>query len=134
MNSTAVRVDQHVEEAANIEGFSGRTNTLRSWEECWNGPDGGLIACWEAGRAKAVNDPRLAQRARNGELMILPWKGGINRPLKTRKYGSLRYLAMWRGLRGEPLIVDLDSEVILTCSKTGVSGTYTPRSEKYMAA
>lgn len=42
-----------------------------SWEEKWKGLDNGLIACWERGRDKALEDPELAERAKNGELVIL---------------------------------------------------------------
>lgn len=92
----------------------------------WNGPDQGLIASWERGREKAIEDPELSNRAKNGELVILGWKGGIDKPLKTKsKYGGLLYVAMWQGLRGENLDIDLNQEIKMTCSRTGVPVTYT---------
>jgi hypothetical protein len=100
--------------------------STNDYEILWNGPDKGLIASWECGRDKAKKDPELALRAKNGELVILGWKGGVDKPLKTKtKYGSLLYLAMWQGLRGENLDIDLNQEIQITCSKTGVPVTFT---------
>ncbi|WP_217808735.1 hypothetical protein [Derxia lacustris] len=97
-----------------------------SWPELWAGPDCGLIASWERGRQKAGETPELAAAAGAGELVLLPWKGGVEQPTKTgRKVGSLLYLAMWQGLRGEPLDVDLACDVQLTCSRHGVMVTFT---------
>ena len=50
-----------------------------SWRELWIGPDRGLIWCWEWGRQKRVEDPELAARAGAGELVILGWKGGVEK-------------------------------------------------------
>lgn len=97
-----------------------------SWEAIWEGPDNGLIAAWESGRLMAKNDPKLAAAAETGELVILPWKGGVERAIKARKYGSLRYVAMWRGLRGDALEMDSDAECTLTCTRTGMTVCYTP--------
>ena len=44
----------------------------------WRSSDKGLIWCWERGRQMSEENPELASRARNGELMILGWKGGVN--------------------------------------------------------
>jgi hypothetical protein len=104
-----------------------------SWEQRWNSPDLGLIASWEAGLRISKDDPFLADRARQGHLVVLPWKGGVVKLLKkARKYGSLKYLAMWQGLRGEPLDVSLVNEVTLTCARTSMKVTYTPNRAKYV--
>lgn len=104
-----------------------------SWEERWKGPDRGLVATWEAGLRISKEDPFLADRARQGQLVILSWKGGVEKATKKgRKYGSLSYLAMWHGLRGEPLDIALDEEVTLVCSRTNMTVTYTPDRSKYV--
>ena len=96
------------------------------YDTLWNGPDQGLIISWERGREKAIEDPELSARAKNGELVILGWKGGVDKPLKTKaKYGGLLYVAMWQGLRGENLDIDLTQEIKMTCTRTGVPVTYT---------
>ena len=101
-------------------------------DELWEGPDKGLIKCWEIGRQRAARFPELAQQCRAGELPVLGWKGGVSRSLKKlEKYGSLKYLAQWQGLRGEDLEVDLDEERALTCSRTGMVVTFTPDRTKY---
>lgn len=105
-----------------------------SWEQRWNGPDLGLIASWESGLRISMDDPFLADRARQGHLVVLSWKGGVEKRLKKgRKFGSLKYLAMWRGLRGEPLDVSLVDEVTLVCARTQMKVTYTPNRAKYVA-
>lgn len=79
-----------------------------STSELWDGPDRGLIGCWERGREKRDKEPELAACAEKGELTTLPWKRG-----------SLQYLAMWQGLRGEDLRVSFVEEVTIVCTKTG---------------
>jgi hypothetical protein len=70
-----------------------------SWEARWKGVDEGLIACWERGREKALEDPEFASRAQGGQLAILPWNGGVEKVTKKgAKYGTFFYLAMWQGL------------------------------------
>ena len=96
------------------------------YDVLWNGEDQGLITSWETGRDKAKSDPGLAARAKNGELVMLGWKGGVDKPLKTKnKYGGLLYVAMWQGLRGENLDIDLESEIRMKCTRTSVPITYT---------
>lgn len=91
-----------------------------SWSEKWEGMDKGLIWCWERGRQKRVEEPELAARAENGELVLLAWKGGIQEKLKTgKKSGTLNYLATWQGLRNEDLDIYLEDERIIVCAKTG---------------
>lgn len=103
------------------------------FEERWRGPDKGLITCWEVGRAKAKEDPELAERAKRGELPPLGWKGGVEKKTKKKeKYGSLNYLAQWQGLRGEDLDIDLSEDREITCSKTGMKVTFTDDLTKYI--
>jgi hypothetical protein len=103
-----------------------------SWAELWKGPDNGLVCCWERGREKRIEDPDLAVRASNGELVPrvrikkskqyrgLVWKGGVEKKLEAeRKPGTLKYLAAWQGLRGEDLDIDPDGERVIECAKTG---------------
>ena len=121
----------HIQRPINAKNRSGLTI-----EERWQGPDQGIIAAWERGREIGENPGRdteeLAARARRGELPILPWKGGVERALKGKqKYGTKRYLAMWQGLRGDDLDVDLSNESELTCKATGVTVVFTSDASKY---
>lgn len=101
-------------------------------EKLWEADDKGLIKCWEIGRQRAARFPELAQQCRADELPVLGWKGGVSRSLKKlEKYGSLKYLAQWQGLRGEDLDVDLNEERALTCSRTRMVVTFTPDRAKY---
>ncbi len=105
---------------------------MPSFDERWRGPDKGLITCWEVGRKKSLEAPELAERAKNGELPVLGWKGGVEKKIKKReKYGSLNYLAQWQGLRGENLDIDLSEEREIICSKTGMKVVYTGDVAKY---
>ena len=45
------------------------------WNERWRGADNGLIACWERGREKRLEDPLLASQAGNGQLVVLSLEG-----------------------------------------------------------
>lgn len=112
-----------------------------SWDEAWAGPDAGLIAAWERGREKSKESPALAAQALEGQLVSMPWKGGVERttepkrkPKSKPKYGSLLYLAMWQGLRGDDLSVDTDAEPLLTCSLTGGRVIFTGDYAKYSGA
>ena len=97
-----------------------------SWDELWEGPDKGLITCWEVGRELSKKEPELAGRAKKGELPVLVWKGGVEKKTKKKeKYGTLFYLAQWQGLRGDDLDIDLSEESELVCSKTGMKVIYT---------
>ncbi len=101
-----------------------------SIETLWNSPDGGVLVSWERGRIKARETPDLADSALRGELPVLAWKGGIDRPLKAgRKFGSLFYYATWLGLRGEDLCIDTEQTYTHTCSRYGVEVTFTGRRE-----
>jgi hypothetical protein len=91
-----------------------------SWDELWSGPDGGLIWCWERGRQKRVEQQQLANRAAEGELVVLAWKGGVERKIQDeQKNGTLQYLATWQGLRGEDLDIQMDDERTIVCTVTG---------------
>jgi hypothetical protein len=101
-------------------------------EQLWEDHDKGLIKCWEVGRQRAARFPELAIQCLAGELPVLGWKGGVSRSLKKlEKYGSLKYLAQWQGLRGEDLSIDLGEERELTCSRTAMVVTFTPDRWKY---
>jgi hypothetical protein len=106
-----------------------------TWEERWRAEDCGLIGSWEKGREKRLADPDLAAQAASGQLVVLPWKGGVEKEIKKKqKFGTLFYLAMWQGLRGEDLDIDLDQEVSLTCSVTGMIVVFTGDFAKYAEA
>lgn len=99
------------------------------------GPDQGLINAWLAGLAIGRDTPEVAAKALAGELPILPFRGGIEEAIKAKnKVGSLLYLAMWQGLRGEDLAVDTESEPNMTCTRTGVTVRYTLSTSKLIAA
>jgi len=102
-----------------------------NWEETWQGADKGLIACWERGREKANEDTELADCVRRGELPILAWKGGVEKKIKAKKYGTLQYLATWQGLRDDNLDIHVDKEVEFVCSKTGMPVIFTGDTKKY---
>lgn len=105
-----------------------------SWDEKWKGPDNGLIASWERGRERTIETPELAAEAKNGRLVPMGWKGGVERPVKGKKVGTLWYLAAWQGLRGEDLDLDVTEEYTLTCTVTGVTVVYTGNYDKYKNA
>ena len=61
-----------------------------------------------------------------GELPITPFKGGIEKAIKSKtKVGSLHYIAFWKGLRSEDLRIDTESEILMQCTRTGVEVHYT---------
>lgn len=96
-----------------------------TWEEFWKGSDNGITVCWERGRVKAANELGLAESCKNGELPVLAWKGGVEKKIKGKKYGSLLYLATWQGSRGEDLNINQDEEITIICSKTNVEVIFT---------
>lgn len=103
-----------------------------SWKERWRGPDKGMIICWEVGRKLAKDEPELAERAKQGELPSLGWKGGVEISTKqSKKIGTLHYLAKWQGLRGDDLDIDLTIEYELICSRTGMKIIYTGDVKKW---
>lgn len=110
-----------------------RINT--DYNERWNGEDKGLITAWELGRELAISNPELANKALNGELPPLGFKGGYERELKSKKpkHGPMVYLAELQGLRGEDLDIDelRDEGKIITCSATGMTTIFTFKVDKY---
>ena len=133
-----VRPHSYSQPAPNMKIHRLITEPIREnskWEERWNGVDQGLIACWERGREKRTEDPTLAAQAREGQLVVLPWKGGVEKAIKKKqKYGTLSYLAMWQGLRGEDLNIDSREELVLTCSVTKMTVVFTNDPAKYAEA
>lgn len=86
-----------------------------------------MLLCYARGLEKRREDPALAARAEAGELPVLPWRGGVEKALRSGvKLGSMYYLAMWHGLRGENLAIDVDTEQSLTCSATGQQVLFVP--------
>jgi hypothetical protein len=99
-----------------------------SWKELWQGPDQGLIWCWERGRQERLERPADAERAGNGELILLDWRGCVRKKLKApRASGSLKYLATWQGIRGENLDIDTEAEYTLECSRFGQAVVYSAK-------
>ncbi len=122
-----IPMNQHI-----YRSYREEKREMTSWDERWDGQDKGLITCWEVGRELSKRKPEVAERAKNGELPELGWKGGVEKKLKKKeKYGTLFYLAQWQGLRGEDLDIDLSEETILVCSKTGMKVIYTGDIKKY---
>lgn len=103
-----------------------------TWQERWKGTDFGLISAWETGRELAEKSPELMKRVLAGELPVSAWKGGIGAETKKRKkFGTLLYLAEWQGIRGDDLCIDPSIEYEITCTRTGVTVTFTADAEKY---
>ncbi len=105
-----------------------------STEELWHRDDRGIIVCWEVGRRLGKEEPGLAERTKNGELPVMGWKGGVEKKIKGDKYGTLKYLALWQGLRNEDLNIDRSQETALICSRNGMKITYTSDVNKYRGA
>ena len=102
-----------------------------TWEETWRREDKGLIKNYEVGRALAKKEPQLAEKAKRGELPVLGYKGGVDKTLKKKeKIGALNYVAKWQALRGEDLNLNLEEEIVLTCTKTDMRVTFTMDLEK----
>jgi hypothetical protein len=99
--------------------------------ERWFGDDRGIMVSWVVGLSMGKRHPELAEAARRGELPILPWKGGVDKPVKRKKFGALHYLAMWQGLRGDDLDIDVEREVQMTCTRFGATVTFTGDQTKY---
>lgn len=108
-----------------------------SWTEAWQGPDRGLICCWERGREmrttgevypKDGSQPPqpLWKRAAGGELLRLPWKNGIELQNGPGLFAPLQYLAMWQGLRGEDLHIELEGGQVCVCTVSGRRVTFIP--------
>lgn len=113
-----------------------RENISRN--ERWKGDDDDLVSCWETGHETAINDPALALRAKNGELPILIWTGGIDDKIQPdtslkANYGTLHYLAQLQGLQGSDLDIRPSQETPLMCTRTGRLVVFTHDSHKYLS-
>lgn len=107
--------------------------TARSWDDRWGSLENGLITSWERGRERAIVEPELATAARDGKLVLLPWKGGVAKETKSKKkYGSLFYLATWQGLRGDDLNIDTASEQSVVCRVTDQEVIFTADNSKFV--
>lgn len=102
-----------------------------TWDERWSGPDKGLISSWEAGRRYAEAHPDQAAEAKRGALVVLPWKGGLTKSVKSKRYAPLLYFAMWQGLRGDALHIDIEAETAVTCTKHKTTVIFTRDHTKY---
>ena len=115
----------------------------------WRGDDKGIIKAWELGREWAERYPEMSELANAGILLemkrktgdtingkpsyIRLFKGGFDKKQKEIfRFGSLHYYAMWLGLRGDNLILDLEKEYPLVCSETNMGVVYTLDSKKYL--
>jgi hypothetical protein len=97
-----------------------------TWDERWGTLEAGLVCCWLRGIEKAAEDPLVAAAALRGELPTLAWRGGVPRQIKARhKIGALNYLATWQGLRHEDLSIDTERSPKVTCTRFGVTVTFT---------
>lgn len=106
-----------------------------TWYDKWRGPDKGLITCWEVGRNLRKENPELAEKALNGELPILGWKGGVDKKTKKKeKFGTHNYLAEWQGLRNEDLDIHLTLVYELICKRTGVKVYFISDVNRYLNA
>lgn len=102
-------------------------------EEYWEGDDKGLITCWEVGRKLGETNPKLKAQCEAGELPTLGWKGGVSSTdKKINKFGSLKYLAQWQGIRGNSLAINCNIETPITCTKSGSTVTFTSIRDKYL--
>jgi hypothetical protein len=114
-----------------FRNFSEPERENLTWEETWKREDKGLIKNYEVGRALGIKNPELVEKAKKGELPVLGYKGGVEKALiKKEKIGALNYIAKWQALRGENLDIDLDKEIVLTCTKTDMIVTFTMDLEK----
>jgi len=118
-----------------VRSIQAPIRSYATWEEQWKGADQGIIACWERGRAMRIENPERASQALLGQLVVLPWKGGVDKAIKKQtKYGTHFYLAMWQGLRGDDLEIDPEGEAALTCSATAMTVIFTSDYAKYANA
>ena len=102
-----------------ISFFKNPPSLPDTYAQRWEGPDKGLIAAWLRGIQKRDENPEIAEMCSRGELPVLAWAGGCEKPLKSgKKVGSLLYLATWHGLRGEDLNIDTKQEYPVKCTRT----------------
>lgn len=81
------------------------------WNAAWQGPDRGLITCWETGRKLAIQIPELAERCRAGELAAAQLE---RRHARSKRKTKPALFTTWP-----------NGKVTLTCTKTGMVITYT---------
>ena len=113
------------------KSISEHINVVIDWESRWGNLTAGIITSWNRGREMVNERPDIAEAARAGRLVSLVWKGGVEKKiLKTTKYGSFFYLAMWQGLREEDLNIDIDSEPSITYSVSGMTVFFTNNMDK----
>ncbi|MDR2220830.1 MAG: hypothetical protein LBE24_09695 [Methylobacillus sp.] len=113
------------------ESFANPPPVSRDYNVRINGPDGGIINAWQAGIALRGSRADLVSAAQAGELPILPYRGGVDRAIKAGvKTGSLHYLAMWQGLRGDDLNIDTNNVPPLICSRYGITVHFTSDTRK----
>lgn len=86
----------------------------------FDGLDGGLICCWDQGRRMARLGHEFVKQAQEDELP----------QLDTWRRGTLYYLAVWQGLRGDDLDIDLDAEFTKQCSLTKREWLFSGHREK----
>lgn len=65
-----------------------------SFVDRWETINCGLLTSWERGREKSVDEPKLAEQALAGQLMVLPWKGGVEKAIQ--KKSNTACLTTWR--------------------------------------
>lgn len=97
----------------------------------WGTVEAGLVTSWLRGQEMACEKPNLSEEAMSGRLVVLPWKGGVEKAIKTTKVGVFNYLAMWQGLRREDLNIEPDCDLLVTCAGTGVTVVFTSDYAKY---
>ncbi len=89
---------------------------------------------WQIGKELAEKSPQLAERAKRGELLVLPKPGSTAGNLsigESIRYGSLFYLAQWQGLRGEDLNIDTSVAREVVCSRTGMTTIFAGAAEGF---
>ena len=102
-----------------------------SREERFFSFDRGLINAWEVGRRFRTRKTDMARKCENGEFPISIWSGGVDRTLIEPKYGSLKYLAHWQGMRGEDLFINTSEEHTFQCTRTESVIVFTSDSSKF---
>ena len=106
-----------------------------SWSETWESTDKGLIKCWENGRCISKSHMKENQKTtklvRSGAIPPLDWVGGVDKKLKSKKYGCFNYLATLQGIKNTTLDINTDVNVEMTCSQTGTTVVFTADTTKW---
>ena len=74
----------------------------------------------------AASSPRVRRRASSSSYLGKAGRTTLTLQKKGAKYGTIRYLAQWQGLRGEDLNIELDADVVITCAARGREVTFRP--------